>query len=76
MKMTRRTTAKKTVAVVEPETTICPAVETAALPKREIIQCSECNLEEWRSGLCYSHWKESEGFVFDEDTKVYIRKVE
>ena len=72
-KMTRRTTAKKAVAVVEEPTTVpCEEVETI-IEKREIVRCRDCNNQEWRNGVCFTHWKESQGFVFDEDRKVFVK---
>jgi hypothetical protein len=78
MAMTRRTTGKKSVPVVaaapEPETTLCDFKETV-ITKRERVLCTDCNFhEEWRDGLCFTHWKESQGFVFDETKKVFVKK--
>lgn len=73
-KMTRRTTAAKPepIPVAEPETTLCPDVPTVIEP-RVIVRCAECNFEVWRKGLCFTHWKESQGFVFNETTKTFVK---
>ena len=32
-----------------------------------------CKLTPWRRRLCYTHWRESQGFVFDVERKIFIR---
>jgi|GraSoiStandDraft_41_1057321.scaffolds.fasta_scaffold328239_3 hypothetical protein len=34
---------------------------------------SGCKFHPWRKGLCYTHWRESQGFVFDPVQKVFVR---
>ena len=37
--------------------------------------CSKpgCRLHEWRRGLCYTHWREAHGWIFDAVRKVFVR---
>ena len=35
---------------------------------------SSCKLKAWRKGLCFLHWKESQGFKFDSARGVFVRK--
>lgn len=37
-------------------------------------RCTDCLNRIWREKLCYSHWKEDNGFVFDDEKKIYVRK--
>jgi hypothetical protein len=30
-----------------------------------------CKLSAWRKRLCFTHWRESQGFVFDRTLKVF-----
>lgn len=32
-----------------------------------------CKFAAWRRLLCYFHWKQSQGFVFDSERKVFVR---
>lgn len=34
---------------------------------------SGCKLTTWRQRLCYRHWRESQGFVFDRDRKIFVK---
>jgi len=34
---------------------------------------SRCKFAPWRQGLCYRHWRESRGFVFDLARKIFTR---
>jgi len=35
-----------------------------------------CKLAVWRRGLCFTHWKLSEGYIFDLARKVFVRAPE
>jgi hypothetical protein len=39
-----------------------------------MIHCKkpECRFEAWRRRLCYRHWRESQGFVFDPELRVFV----
>jgi hypothetical protein len=32
-----------------------------------------CKLNAWRKRLCFTHWRESQGFVFDCTLKVFVK---
>jgi hypothetical protein len=32
-----------------------------------------CKLNAWRKRLCFTHWRESQGFVFDRTLKVFVK---
>jgi hypothetical protein len=32
-----------------------------------------CKLSAWRKRLCFTHWRESQGFVFDSTLKVFVK---
>jgi hypothetical protein len=32
-----------------------------------------CKLSAWRKRLCFTHWRESQGFVFDRTRKVFVK---
>jgi hypothetical protein len=38
-----------------------------------MTHCAKCNLTPWRGGLCYMHWRESQGFVFDIARKLFVK---
>ncbi len=31
-----------------------------------------CKLTPWRRRLCYTHWRESQGWVFDGERKLFV----
>jgi hypothetical protein len=66
---------KKTQEPEESEGTSL-GVEPEIVPvKRERMLCSEsCIHEVYRHGLCHNHYKLSQGFVFDEAKKLYVKK--
>jgi hypothetical protein len=33
----------------------------------------DCKLTAWKHQLCYTHWRESQGFVFDPLQKIFVR---
>ena len=43
-------------------------------PAINMIHCkkTDCKFEAWRRRLCYRHWRESQGFVFDPQLKVFV----
>lgn len=62
------------IEVAEPATFLGKGAETISVP-RKIVRCSDCGFyEEWRDGLCLDHWKKSQGFIFDDETRRYRRK--
>jgi hypothetical protein len=40
-----------------------------------VSQCTKpgCKLSAWRKRLCFTHWRESQGFVFDSALKVFVK---
>jgi len=34
---------------------------------------TDCKLTPWRQGFCYTHWRESQGFVFDLVRRVFVK---
>jgi hypothetical protein len=32
-----------------------------------------CKLNPWRGRLCYAHWRESQGWAFDRQQKIFVR---
>jgi hypothetical protein len=32
-----------------------------------------CKLSAWRKRLCFTHWRESQGFAFDSALKVFVK---
>lgn len=40
-----------------------------------MIRCKQraCMFAAWRKRLCYTHWRESQGWVFDVAQKVFVR---
>jgi hypothetical protein len=42
---------------------------------RVVSHCAKpgCKLAPWRERLCYTHWRASEGFVFDLTRKVFVK---
>jgi len=32
-----------------------------------------CKFAAWRGVLCYLHWKESQGFIFDAVQKLFVK---
>ena len=38
----------------------------------ERIRCKKCSRDEWRDGFCYTHYRLSQGFVFDEEIKRFV----
>lgn len=34
---------------------------------------SKCKLTPWHGRLCYTHWRESLGFVFNPQLKVFVK---
>jgi hypothetical protein len=75
-KLSKRTVPKSTEKEPkEPEGTSL-GVEPEVVPvKRERMLCSEsCIHEVYRHGLCHHHYKVSQGFVFDEANKLYVKK--
>ncbi len=40
-----------------------------------MIHCKkpECKFEAWRGRLCYKHSRESQGFVFDPQLRVFVK---
>jgi len=58
----------------ESETKLCEEPKMAVI-KREIERCNElCILEAYRNGLCFHHYKISQGFVFNEKHRRYIKE--
>lgn len=79
-KMTRRTKPKKAEPIKavapEPETFLCEEPKCAPI-KNERENCSEpCIFQAYRNGLCFNHFKESQGFVFDSTKKIFVKKKE
>lgn len=79
MAMTRRKMAKAESipprAPDEPTTFLGEEPKCAPI-NRERINCSEtCIFEAWSDGLCYSHWKEKNGYVLNAK-KIYVKKKE
>ena len=39
-------------------------------------QCKQpgCKFPVWRERLCYRHWRESQGQVFDPERKVFVKR--
>jgi hypothetical protein len=33
-----------------------------------------CKLTPWRGRLCYQHWRESRGWIFDTQRKVFVKR--
>lgn len=33
-----------------------------------------CKLAPWRRGWCYTHWRQSLGFVFDPEQRVFVKR--
>lgn len=73
MKKPKQKPKKKTEQAEEPETTVCAGAEPATIEHVPIVRCTECSNQEWRKGLCYHHWKLSQGFEFDEEKKSYVK---
>ena len=40
-----------------------------------MIRCKYfgCKLTPWRGLLCYTHWRQSQGFIFDQLRKVFVK---
>ena len=38
------------------------------------MKCKKCKCQEYRKGLCLTHWKESQGYVFDPKTKMFVKR--
>ncbi len=76
-KMTRRSKPKVVKVkpeAPEPETFLCEEPKCAPI-KSENESCSEiCVFHAYRNGLCFNHFKESQGFVFDKSQKVFVKK--
>lgn len=59
----------------EPETTLCAPVEEVPIERKRDL-CTKCRqMDAWRNGLCYDHYKESEGFVYDAEQNRYVLQV-
>jgi hypothetical protein len=43
--------------------------------ERMASQCSkpDCRLKSFHSGLCFTHYKESQGFTYDPEKKLFVR---
>ncbi len=33
-----------------------------------------CKLTPWRRSLCFTHWRESQGFVFDLERRLFVKQ--
>jgi hypothetical protein len=78
--LTKRTKVKKVELIPEsapePETVLCEEPKLATI-KREVEKCSEpCIFEAWSKGLCYQHFRESQGFKFSETQGKFIKTKE
>ena len=40
-----------------------------------MIHCNkpDCRFEAWKGRLCYKHWRESQGFLFDPQLGMFVR---
>jgi len=38
-------------------------------------QCKQtgCKFTSWRRCLCYTHWRESQGLVFDPELRIFVK---
>lgn len=80
MPLTRRVQPKKSEPIParepEPETFTCEEPKTAAI-KRNVELCSEsCIFEVYHGTLCFQHYRESQGFKFDEKQGKYVNTKE
>lgn len=75
MALSKRTGISKKKAVKEEKEPdiVCSGAELVPV-KDTSVRCSECSNRVWRGELCHHHWKESQGFVFNENKKIYTRK--
>ena len=73
-KKVKSSAPKRVVEKPEPETTLCVEPTTAPV-KRERVLCTEecCIFDVYSQGLCHKHYKASQGFVFDEKKKLYVK---
>lgn len=74
MALTRRKAISKVQPIEEIEpvvTVVCPPAEVVV--SRARLLCSRCNNNEWSNGLCYEHFKNSQGLMYDEEQNRFVR---
>ena len=49
---------------------------TAERVHRTICKHSGCRFSRWRGPWCYTHWRESQGYVFDSVQGRFVKAVE